>query len=214
MTRKSVSVSQKWQPRFFSTQGDGSSSFLSETCHEDPSVSPNFTPPNPQALKWWPVRPVSFRPGRTRWEGAPLREGWRVAVRVTGTVRGPAPLLRALHSHHFPAWSGGWCVSNLRLSSLGVYCFLTVLSSSVINSLLPYCCLLSSFCFSLCNTGFPFVLDLSYTHTIISTFETCFKFLLLKALVSNLMNLKSNGVKLTLRKSSWFTPLNSSHLSF
>uniref|UniRef100_A0A8D0I186 1-phosphatidylinositol 4,5-bisphosphate phosphodiesterase n=1 Tax=Sus scrofa TaxID=9823 RepID=A0A8D0I186_PIG len=33
-------------------KGDGSSSFLSETCHEDPSVSPNFTPPNPQALKW------------------------------------------------------------------------------------------------------------------------------------------------------------------
>uniref|UniRef100_A0A4W2CVB9 1-phosphatidylinositol 4,5-bisphosphate phosphodiesterase n=1 Tax=Bos indicus x Bos taurus TaxID=30522 RepID=A0A4W2CVB9_BOBOX len=32
-------------------KGDGSSSFLSETCHEDPSVSPNFTPPNPQALK-------------------------------------------------------------------------------------------------------------------------------------------------------------------
>uniref|UniRef100_A0A4X1UKG0 1-phosphatidylinositol 4,5-bisphosphate phosphodiesterase n=1 Tax=Sus scrofa TaxID=9823 RepID=A0A4X1UKG0_PIG len=26
-------------------KGDGSSSFLSETCHEDPSVSPNFTPP-------------------------------------------------------------------------------------------------------------------------------------------------------------------------
>uniref|UniRef100_A0A2K5EL46 1-phosphatidylinositol 4,5-bisphosphate phosphodiesterase n=1 Tax=Aotus nancymaae TaxID=37293 RepID=A0A2K5EL46_AOTNA len=33
-------------------KGEGSSSFLSETCHEDPSVSPNFTPPNPQALKW------------------------------------------------------------------------------------------------------------------------------------------------------------------
>uniref|UniRef100_A0A8C0LQP3 Phosphoinositide phospholipase C n=1 Tax=Canis lupus dingo TaxID=286419 RepID=A0A8C0LQP3_CANLU len=33
-------------------KGDGSSSFLSETCHEDPSVSPNITPPNPQALKW------------------------------------------------------------------------------------------------------------------------------------------------------------------
>ncbi|XP_045430758.1 1-phosphatidylinositol 4,5-bisphosphate phosphodiesterase beta-1 isoform X4 [Pipistrellus kuhlii] len=33
-------------------KGDGSSSFLSETCHEDPSVPPNFTPPNPQALKW------------------------------------------------------------------------------------------------------------------------------------------------------------------
>ncbi|XP_049725912.1 1-phosphatidylinositol 4,5-bisphosphate phosphodiesterase beta-1 isoform X3 [Elephas maximus indicus] len=33
-------------------KGDGSSSFLSETCHEDPSVSPKFTPPNPQALKW------------------------------------------------------------------------------------------------------------------------------------------------------------------
>ncbi|XP_006894302.1 PREDICTED: 1-phosphatidylinositol 4,5-bisphosphate phosphodiesterase beta-1 isoform X2 [Elephantulus edwardii] len=32
-------------------KGDGSSSFLSETCHEDPSVSPNITPPSPQALK-------------------------------------------------------------------------------------------------------------------------------------------------------------------
>lgn len=213
MTQKAVSVSQKWQPRFFSTQGDGSSSFLSETCHEDPSVSPNFTPPNPQALKWWPVRPVSFRPGRTRWEGALSREGWRVAVRVTGAVRGPAPLLRTLYTlTTFLPWLGGCCVSHLRLSSLGVYCFLTVLSS-VVNSLLPYCCLLSSFCFSLCNTGSPFVLDLSYAHTIISTFETCFKFLLLKALVSSLMTLKSNGVKLTLRK-SWLTPLNSSHLSF
>ena len=97
---------------------------------------------------------------------------------------------------------GGCCVSHLHLSSLGVNCFLSVLSSSVVNSLLPCCCLLSSFCFSLCNTGFSFVLDLSYAHTIISTFETCFKFLLLKALVSNLMTLKSNGVKLTLRKSS------------
>ncbi|CAH6787813.1 Plcb1 [Phodopus roborovskii] len=33
-------------------KGEGSSSVLSETCHEDPSVSPNFTSPNPQALKW------------------------------------------------------------------------------------------------------------------------------------------------------------------
>ncbi|KAL6037413.1 hypothetical protein STEG23_016246, partial [Scotinomys teguina] len=33
-------------------KGEGSSSVLSETCHEDPSVPPNFTPPNPQALKW------------------------------------------------------------------------------------------------------------------------------------------------------------------
>uniref|UniRef100_A0A8C9P901 1-phosphatidylinositol 4,5-bisphosphate phosphodiesterase n=1 Tax=Spermophilus dauricus TaxID=99837 RepID=A0A8C9P901_SPEDA len=33
-------------------KGEGSSSFLSETCHEDPSVSPKFTPPNPPALKW------------------------------------------------------------------------------------------------------------------------------------------------------------------
>ncbi|XP_055977076.1 1-phosphatidylinositol 4,5-bisphosphate phosphodiesterase beta-1 isoform X2 [Sorex fumeus] len=33
-------------------KGEGSSSFLSETCHEDPSVPPNITPPNPQALKW------------------------------------------------------------------------------------------------------------------------------------------------------------------
>uniref|UniRef100_A0A8C5YLX2 1-phosphatidylinositol 4,5-bisphosphate phosphodiesterase n=1 Tax=Marmota marmota marmota TaxID=9994 RepID=A0A8C5YLX2_MARMA len=33
-------------------KGEGSSSFLSETCHEDPSVSPKFTSPNPPALKW------------------------------------------------------------------------------------------------------------------------------------------------------------------
>uniref|UniRef100_A0A8I5ZP96 Phosphoinositide phospholipase C n=1 Tax=Rattus norvegicus TaxID=10116 RepID=A0A8I5ZP96_RAT len=33
-------------------KGEGSSSVLSESCHEDPSVPPNFTPPNPQALKW------------------------------------------------------------------------------------------------------------------------------------------------------------------
>lgn len=32
-------------------KGEGSSSFLSETCHEDPSVPPNITPPNPPALK-------------------------------------------------------------------------------------------------------------------------------------------------------------------
>lgn len=73
----------KWQPPFFFTQGDGSSSFLSESCHEDPSVSPNFTPPNPQALKWWPP---SFRPGRTGWEGSLLREGWRVAIPWTGIM--------------------------------------------------------------------------------------------------------------------------------
>lgn len=33
-------------------KGEGPSSVLSEGCHEDPSVPPNFTPPNPQALKW------------------------------------------------------------------------------------------------------------------------------------------------------------------
>lgn len=51
--QKAISLTEKWQPPFFSTQGEGPSSVLSEGCHEDPSVPPNFTPPNPQALKWW-----------------------------------------------------------------------------------------------------------------------------------------------------------------
>lgn len=43
----------------------------------------------------------------------------------------------------------------------------------------------------------------SLTPTIISTFET-FKFLLLKALISHNLNiLKSNGIKLVFRESSW-----------
>lgn len=155
MTQKSVSMSQKWQPPFFSTQGDGSSSFLSETCHEDPSVSPNFTPPNPQALKWWPVRPVSFRPGRTGWEGSLLREGWRVATRFTGIVDlllcSSPPL--SLHSHLFPAIvrvGDASLIFTWYLSS-GIYCFIIVLSPPDINSILPYFLLLRlSFCFSLC----------------------------------------------------------------
>lgn len=217
LTQKSVSVSQKWQPHFFSTQGDGSSSFLSETCHEDPSVSPNFTPPNPQALKWWPVRPVSFRPGRTRREGALLRGGWRVAVRVSGAVRSAPPFCALYTLTIFLPWSG-WV---LCLSSSPVFfgCQLLPRCSLFFCRKFPSSMLLSSVIFLFFSSQYwlllcprPFLC--SHDHFFIISFETCFKFLLLRALVSNLMTLKSNGVKLTLRKSSWLTPLNSSHLSF
>lgn len=137
---------------FFPTQGDDSSSFLSETCHEDPSVSPNFTPPNPQALKWWPP---SFRPGRTGWEGSLLREGRHVAIRFTGIMDSllcfshcPGPLPPHGPFSTFPSFS---CLAipmmhliHFYLYSPGVYFFIIVLSVFDINSILHYCLLSSS----------------------------------------------------------------------